>query len=91
MEGVFELTLGYSLLAGVAVIASAAALIVSLHLTSSDEGRGLSVVAAYYAVLYACSVSGLTPAPLIGYGAGPWLGFGLAVGATRVRRIPRVG
>jgi len=31
------------------------------------------------AVLFACSVAGLTPAPLIGYGAGPLLGFGLMV------------
>lgn len=82
VEGVFELALGYSLTAGVAVIASAAALIASLHLSSSNEICGLSAVAAYYAVLYACSVSGLTPAPLIGYGAGPWLGFGLALGAA---------
>lgn len=82
VEGVFELALGYSLLAGLAVVASAAALIASLHLSSSSAGRGLSAVAAYYAVLYACSVAGLTPAPLIGYGAGPWLGFGLAVGAV---------
>jgi cell division protein FtsW (lipid II flippase) len=82
VEGVFELALGYSCLAGVAVVASAVALIVSLHLSPSNAGRGLSAVAAYYAVLYACSVAGLTPAPLIGYGAGPWLGFGLAVGAV---------
>lgn len=82
VEGVFELTLGYSLSAGIAVIASAAALIASLHLSSCNGARSLSAVAAYYAVLYACSVAGLTPAPLIGYGAGPWLGFGLVVGAV---------
>ncbi|MFL5555974.1 MAG: hypothetical protein ACJ78D_09285 [Gemmatimonadaceae bacterium] len=40
------------------------------------------MVAVYYAVLYACSVAGLTPAPLIGYGAGPLLGFGLMVAAA---------
>ena len=39
----------------------------------------LSAVAAYHAVLFACSIAGLTPAPLIGYGAGPLLGFGLMV------------
>lgn len=82
VEGVFEHALGYSFFAGLAVIASAVALIVSLHLSSTKETRGLSAVAAYYAVLYACSVAGLTPAPLIGYGAGPWLGLGLAVGAA---------
>ena len=82
VEGVFELSLGYSLFAGVAVVASAVALIVFLHLNSTSAGRGLSAVAAYYAVLYACSVAGLTPAPLIGYGAGPWLGFGFMLGAV---------
>jgi hypothetical protein len=82
MEGVFELALGYSSLAGVVVIASAAALILALHLRSSSEGLGLSAVAAYYFALYACSVAGLTPAPLIGYGAVSWLGCGLAVGAA---------
>jgi hypothetical protein len=82
VEGVFELSLAYSLSAGVAVVASAAALIVSLQLNAVTAGRGVSAIAAYYAVLYVCSVAGLTPAPLIGFGAGPWLGFGLMVGAV---------
>ncbi len=82
VEGVFELALGHSVSAGVAVIACAAALIASLHLSSFNGRRSLSAVATYYAVLYACSVFGLTPAPLIGYGAGPWLGFGLALGVA---------
>ena len=79
VEGVFALALGHSLFAGAAVIASAAALIVGLHVNSSGGRTWLSVVAVYYAVLFACSVAGLTPAPLIGYGAGPLLGFGLMV------------
>ena len=79
VEGVFALALGHSLFAGAAVIASAAALVVGLHMNSSGGRTWLSVVAVYYAVLFACSVAGLTPAPLIGYGAGPLLGFGLMV------------
>ena len=79
VEGVFALALGHSLFAGAAVIASAAALVVGLHVNSSGGRTWLSVVAVYYAVLFACSVAGLTPAPLIGYGAGPLLGFGLMV------------
>ena len=82
VEGVFALALGHSLFAGAAVIASAAALVVGLHLNSSGGRTWLSVVAVYYAVLFACSVAGLTPAPLIGYGAGPLLGFGLMVAAS---------
>lgn len=79
VEGVFALALGHSLFAGAAVIASAATLVVGLHVNSSGGRTWLSVVAVYYAVLFACSVAGLTPAPLIGYGAGPLLGFGLMV------------
>jgi len=79
VEGVFALALGHSLFAGALVIASAAALVVGLHVNSSGGRTWLSVVAVYYAVLFACSVAGLTPAPLIGYGAGPLLGFGLMV------------
>jgi hypothetical protein len=79
VEGVFALALAHSLFAGAAVIASAAALVVGLHVSSSGGRTWLSAVAVYYAVLLAFSVAGLTPAPLIGYGAGPWLGFGLMV------------
>ena len=82
VEGVFALAFGHSLFAGAAVIASAAALVVGLHVNSSGGRTWLSIVAVYYAVLYACSVAGLTPAPLIGYGAGPLLGFGLMVAAA---------
>ncbi|MBK7771236.1 MAG: hypothetical protein IPI48_12145 [bacterium] len=82
VEGVFALALGHSLFAGAAVIASAAALVVGRHVNSSGGRTWLSVVAAYYAVLFACSVAGLTAAPLISYGASPWLGFGLMVAAA---------
>ena len=82
VEGVFALALGHSLFAGAAVIASAAVLVVGLHMNSAGGRTWLSVVAVYYAVLYACSVAGLTPAPLTGYGAGPLLGFGLMIAAA---------
>lgn len=78
VEGVFALSLGVSPVLGFAVICSALAVLVALH----RQGNGrLSPVAAYFGVLYGCSVAGLTPAPLIGYGTGPWLGFGLVVAA----------
>jgi hypothetical protein len=82
VEGVFALALGHSLFAGALVIASAVALVAGLHVNSSGGRTWLSVVAVYYAVLFACSIAGLTPAPLIGYGAGPLLGFGLMVAAA---------
>lgn len=80
VEEVFALALGHSLLAGIAVIASAAALIFGLWRQSVSSSPGLSAVAAYYMVLFVCSTAGITPAPLVGYGAGPILGFGLMVG-----------
>ena len=83
VEGVFALALGHSLFAGLAVITSAITLVTGLIVCSFGGPTWLAAVAAYYAVLFACSVAGLTPAPLIGYGAGPLLGFGLMVAVSR--------
>lgn len=87
VEGVFRLALDHSLLAGVAVISSAVALVAILGWGSTDGKVGLSAVAAYYAVLFGGSVAGLTPAPLIGYGAGPLLGYGLWVALSHTRPV----
>lgn len=83
VEGVFALAFGHSLLAGLAVSISAITLVLALILGSFRGASWLSAVAAYYTVLFACSLAGLTPAPLIGYGAGPLLGFGLMVAVSR--------
>jgi cell division protein FtsW (lipid II flippase) len=72
VEGVFAVALEHSLWLGLAVIA-----IAGLAFLAHRRHGWLAAVAAYYAVLFACSVAGLTPAPLIGFGAGPLLGFGL--------------
>lgn len=80
VEEVFALALGHSLFAGLAIIASAVALIVGLWIQSFRGPFWLSAVASYYMVLFVCSTIGITPAPLLGYGAGPILGFGLMVG-----------
>lgn len=80
VEGVFKLALDHSSSIGIAVIAAALALVLGLWITSIKGPTWLSAVAAYYAALFACSIAGLTPAPLIGYGAGPILGFGLMAG-----------
>jgi cell division protein FtsW (lipid II flippase) len=77
VEGVFALALGRSLFAGVAVIGCAVIFIASLYAHARRHAAWLAAVAAYYSVLFGCSVAGLTPAPLIGYGAGPLLGYGL--------------
>lgn len=82
VERVFALVLGRSRFAGAAVIASAITLVVGLYTSSRKGPFWLAAVAAYYAVLFGCSVMGLTPAPLIGYGAGPLIGFGLMVAVS---------
>jgi hypothetical protein len=79
VEGVFLLALQHSLFASVTVIGSAFVLVAGLCVYSKHGPAWLCSVASYYAVLYACSVAGLTPAPLIGYGAGPLLGYGFLV------------
>lgn len=82
VEGVFALAFGHSLLAGLAVSTSAIVMVLALIRGSFRGFSWLYAVAAYYAVLFACSIAGLTPAPLIGYGAGPALGFGLMVAVS---------
>jgi cell division protein FtsW (lipid II flippase) len=70
----------HSMLAGVCVLLATLVFVGTLawRLGRLDPAQG--AVAAYYAVLFAGAMAGLTPAPLIGYGAGPWLGFGLWIG-----------
>jgi cell division protein FtsW (lipid II flippase) len=70
----------HSMLAGLGVLLATLVFVGMLawRLGRLDPAQG--AVAAYYAVLFVCAMAGLTPAPLIGYGAGPWLGFGLLVG-----------
>jgi len=80
VEGVFALALDHSLFAGAIVIASAVALVVGLWILSFKGPFWLAAVASYYMVLFVCSTTGITPAPLVGYGAGPIMGFGLMAG-----------
>jgi cell division protein FtsW (lipid II flippase) len=77
VEGVFALAFAHSFLAGILITVGALIWVVGLHWCSSPVRPWPSAVAGYYAVLFACSIAGLTPAPLIGYGAGPVLGYGL--------------
>lgn len=83
VEGVFALALDRSPWAGAAVAASAIGLVAGLWARSVEGPFWLAAVAAYYAVLFSCSVLGLTPAPLIGFGAGPLVGFGLMVAVSQ--------
>jgi hypothetical protein len=88
VEGVFLLAWAHSFLSAAIVIGSAIFLLAGLCVLGRRGQTWLSAVASYYAVLYACSVAGLTPAPLIGYGAGPLLGFGLLVAISSWAATP---
>ncbi len=77
VEGVLFTAWHHSLVVAGAVVASAVVLIGGLA-----RHRTLRPAAAYLAVLSVCAIAGITPAPLVGYGSGPWLGFGLFVGAA---------
>jgi hypothetical protein len=83
VEGVFALAFNHSLLAGIAVAVSAITFVAGLCLCAFRWAYWLSPVAAYYTALFACSIAELTPAPLVGFGAGPLLGFGLVVIVSR--------
>lgn len=79
VEEVFATAWQHSVWAGVAVMACGMALLGGLWRQSSQASAGCAAVAGYYAILFICSSMGMTPAPLLGYGAGPVLGFGLMV------------
>lgn len=80
VELVFELAYAWAPWAGIGVTLAAVATVWRLAARLVGIDRALLAVPVYYAMLFAISPSGLTPAPLIGFGAGPWLGFGLMLG-----------
>lgn len=82
VEGVFALAMSFAWWAGLFVMAAAVILLLVLYRQSLLDQPWLSSVAVYYAVLYGGSVAGATPAPLLGYGAAPVLGFGLMLGLS---------
>jgi cell division protein FtsW (lipid II flippase) len=79
VEGVFALAFSFSPATGLIVVAGALAMILLLARAAqyATNAGWLAGVASYYLTLFLCSTAGLTPAPLIGYGAGPIIGFGL--------------
>ena len=77
VEGVMALAFAHAVPAGLVVVAGAVALVAGLWRAGGTGASALQGLAAYYATLFLCAHAGLTPAPLIGVGAGPWLGYGL--------------
>lgn len=84
VELVFELAFERAPWAGIGVTVAALATVVLLAARLARIERALLAVPVYYAMLFAISLSGRTPAPLIGFGAGPWLGLGLMLGLVAV-------
>ncbi|MCU0866498.1 MAG: hypothetical protein MUC36_22160 [Planctomycetes bacterium] len=80
VELVFALAFARAPWAGLCVSLAALATVTLLAVRLARIDRALLAVPAYYAVLFVVSLSGITPAPLIGFGAGPWLGFGCMLG-----------
>jgi hypothetical protein len=86
VEGVFELAGAFSGWALVlAVIASALPVIALGLLAYSAQSLGILGVAIYYSVLYLLAPAQVTPVPLLGFGAGPVLGYFLM--ASQVSQV----
>lgn len=88
VEGVVSLAFTHAATTGLFVVAAELALVVGLWRTHGPTGAAMQGMAAYYAVLFGCAHAGLTPAPLIGYGAAPWLGYGLLAAAAHCLALP---
>ena len=87
VEGVFLLAAGASYFALAAVVAAAALPVVALvWLASRHRSLGPLAVALYFAVLLLFAPTLTTPVPLLGFGAGPILGYFLVAGQAWRRR-----
>ncbi len=86
VEGVLYLALGAGRWALViALLSLAIPVAVLIWLSQRVAHRGPIVVALYYAVIYAMTYAQLTPVPLLGFGAGPLIGyFAMAIMAERL-------
>lgn len=79
VEGVFALGFEHSAVVGVLILSGAILFLVLLANQLWAINSGLIGVVVYFASLFVLSAFGLTPAPFIGFGAGPIIGYGLMV------------
>lgn len=77
VEEVFALGFRHSVLSGLGITGTALALLIAIWRIPAENLRG---IALYYLTLMLVSLSGITPVPMMGYGASPWLGLALALG-----------
>lgn len=80
VEQVIRLAWTHSSWAGLWLSASAALLVMGPAWLLGRRHPAWLAIPAYYAMLLAGSILDMTPAPLMGYGAGPLLGYGLMAG-----------
>lgn len=81
VEGIFVLASEISIVALLAALVSAMLLVAGLTWTAWRlQSRSVCAIAVYYAVLFALAPMQLTPVPLLGFGAGPILGYFLVAG-----------
>lgn len=86
VEGVFVLASSFSAWALlIAVIACALPVIALALLAYRMRSLGIFSVALYFATLYLLAPAQVTPVPLLGFGAGPIIGYFLMV--SQVRRL----
>lgn len=87
VEGVFSVAAGVSPFALLAAVVSAVLPVLALAWTArATHSSGTFAVAVYYAALFALAPLQVTPVPLLGFGAGPILGYFLAAGAVSRRQ-----
>lgn len=83
VEGVFALAAEASSLAFVGAVVSAALPVAAFVWAARvNRSSGTFAVAVYYAALFALAPWQITPVPLLGFGAGPILGYFLVAGAV---------
>ena len=81
VEGVIQLAMSAGIVAMLAAELSIALIPLGLFYIGIKRGAPeLIPIALYYIVIMICAYIGLTPMPLLGFGAGPVLGYFLATG-----------
>jgi hypothetical protein len=94
VEGVFGIAAEASPVALLAALTFAAIPVAGfVWVARANRCNGALAVAAYYATLFALAPLQVTPVPLLGFGAGPILGYFLVTGARRwiTRETPLAG
>jgi hypothetical protein len=84
VEGVIQLTSSAGILAVLTAVSSIVLIPIGLIFVGIKRGSSeLIPIAFYYIVIMICAYLGLTPMPLMGFGAGPVLGYFLLIVVRR--------